>query len=646
MNWTPRYTREATSGSRLASNSPGRIAAFGVLAFLLFAVVFFRLWYLQVLSGESYLAQANQNRVREIKIEAPRGEIVDRSGNRLISNRSSWQVRLDSRRWGVHLGPKGKLVSAPGTGVVIGRIARAVRQPPARLRRNMQRSLIHFSTGPVTVVSDVSMGAVVKIQEQREKFPGVEVEQTYERDYPYGNLAAHLFGYVREISREQLEAGKFEAARQGDRVGQDGLEFKYDRFLRGRDGVQRIQVNAADQSTGSLRGRPTSIGDTLRLTLDLGVQKTGESALRQAASDLPTHGGAFVAMNIQTGSIVGMGSFPTFDPGIFSGPVSPATYKRLTNTDAGAPLTNRAIASSYPAASTFKIVTALAGLRSGLITPSTVVDDGGRIKVGEAYRQNAGGVANGPVDLRQALKVSSDVYFYKLGMDADRKGGDVIQRTAAGLALGKAPPVDIPGATPGLIPTPKWRNRLYEKYKGTKYATDLWTLGNTVNLAIGQGDVQVSPLQMALAYAALGNGGYLVQPHLGAQIEDSRGQVVQEIGVRPRKRISMNEGYRRAILEGLYESANSSGGTSADVFNGFPIKIAGKTGTAQVPGKEDQSWYVALAPYPNPKYVVATTIEQGGFGAASAAPAARLILAKLFNVRQKQKFVRGASSTR
>lgn len=197
-----------------------------------------------------------------------------------------------------------------------------------------------------------------------------------------------------------------------------------------------------------------------------------------------------------------------------------------------------------------------------------------------------------------------------------------------------------------MIPTPKWRDRLYEKYKSAKFATDLWTLGHTVNLATGQGDVQVSPLQMAVVYAALGNGGYLVQLHLGAQVEDSRGGIVQEIDVKPSRRGPIDESSRRAILEGLFEAANSSGGTSVDVFSGFPIKIAGKTGTAQVPGKEDKSWFVALAPYPNPNYVVATTIEQGGFGTETASPVARLILARLLNVRQKQKFVRGSSSTR
>ncbi|MGK2877615.1 MAG: hypothetical protein ACSLFF_03410 [Solirubrobacterales bacterium] len=295
------------------------------------AVVFVRLWYLQVLSGENYLAQADQNRVREIKVEAPRGEIIDRAGKRLTSNRSSWQVRLDSCRRGENLGPKRELVSIPGMGAEVDRIARSLHQSPAVLRKNMQQSLVHSSAGPVTVAADVPLAAVVWIQERREDFPGVEAAQIFERDYPYGDLATQLFGYVREISGEQLKAGKYEAARQGDRVGQDGLEFQYDRFLRGRDGEQRVQVNAADQSTGSLRGTPTTIGETLRLTLDSEVQKVGESAPRRAASDSPNHGGACVAINIDSGSIVGIGRFPTFDPDVFSVPVRPATYKR-TNT--------------------------------------------------------------------------------------------------------------------------------------------------------------------------------------------------------------------------------------------------------------------------------------------------------------------------
>lgn len=644
MSRQPSYTRPA-SHARVPSNSPARVALLGALMLALFALVFFRLWYLQVLSGDRYLAEANANRVRNIKVEAPRGEIVDRNGRRLVVNRESWLVSVDPRRWGVRLDEKAKLETEQGFDPVIRKVAAVLKVPTRRLRENMRRSLVHQAAGGVVAASDVPFRAVVRIEEIQNQFPGVTVEQMFERSYPYGRLAAHLFGHVREIDAEQLKSREFENVAAGSRVGQEGLEQKYDRFLRGRDGKQRIEVDAADQLAGSLKGSPARVGNELRLTLDLGVQQAGEEALRLAANNDPTHGGAFVAMNIESGAILGMASFPSFNPDIYTGMLSPAAYKRLTGAAYGAPLTNRAIASAYPAASTFKPITSLAGLQSGLMTESTTIDDGGRIKVGEAYRQNAGGVANGPVNLRKALKVSSDVYFYKLGMDADRKGGDLIQRWATRLGLGKSPPVDIPGATPGLVPTPKWRNRIYEKYKGTKYATDPWTLGNTVNVAIGQGDLQVSPLQMAVVYAAFGNGGYLVQPHLGSQIED-QGRVVQQIDARPRRRIPMNDEYRRAILEGLFDAANSPGGTSADVFAGFPVKIAGKTGTAQVPGKQDQSWYVALAPYPNPKYVVATTVEQGGFGAAAAAPATRLILAKILNVRQKQKFVRGASATR
>lgn len=193
------------------------------------------------------------------------------------------------------------------------------------------------------------------------------------------------------------------------------------------------------------------------------------------------------------------------------------------------------------------------------------------------------------------------------------------------------------------MPTPQWRNALRRRLKGKPNRPDPWTLGNNVQLAIGQGDLQTNPLQMAIAYAAIANGGYVVRPHLGLRIDNATGQVIQDINQPARRRVAMDPAHRKAILEGLYGAANLPGGTSVDVFAGFPRKIAGKTGTVERPPKADQSWYVALAPYPNPRYVVAVTVEQGGFGAQTAAPAARLILAKLLGVKSKQQFVRGTS---
>jgi penicillin-binding protein 2 len=242
-------------------------------------------------------------------------------------------------------------------------------------------------------------------------------------------------------------------------------------------------------------------------------------------------------------------------------------------------------------------------------------------------------VSNGALALRQALQVSSDVFFYRLGLEANGAGdGHLIQRWAHKLGLGRPTGIDLPGESSGLIPSPEWRNRLFKKH-----LTDRpWSVGDNINLAVGQGDVQVDPLQLAVAYATIANGGYVVKPHLGERVEDSEGRVIQELRTPPRRHLKINPGYRSAILEGLHAAATQPGGTSYPVFKDFKIPIAGKTGTAQKgAGRADQSWYAALAPYPNPRYVVVATFEHGGFGAETAAPAARKILSVLFGVNDK-----------
>lgn len=639
------FYRLAEGGSQgLTSQASLRIAVLGAVALALFAVVFFRLWFLQVLSGDKYLAQANDNRVRDIRVEAPRGEIRDRNGNTLVQNRGSWQVQVDRRKWGIYVGKSHNLVvSDERFTPVLTRLSKVLGEPRSDIKRRMQDSLEELPFASPTAAIDVSYKSVVAIRERQADFPGVEVSQTFERDYPHGAVAAHLFGYVREVSGKQLKSGRFEGAKQNDRVGQDGLELTYDRYLRGRSGTQRIQVDVADRARGRLPGVKPRTGDSLRLTLDLGVQEEGERALRIASGGSNIHGGAFVAMDISDGGILGLGSYPSFDPDVYTGVLKRSTYKQLISKANGAPLTNRAISALYPSGSTFKPITAVACLESGISTSDTVVADGGKIKVGDQTFQNAGGFAYGPVDLVSALKFSSDVYFYTLGQRAGLKGGNVIQKWATRLGIGRPPGIDLPGAVDGLVPTPQWRNEQRRKLKGDPYRPEPWTLGHNIQLAIGQGDLQTNPLQMAIAYAAIANGGYVVRPHLGLRIDNATGQVIQDIDQPARRRVNINPKHRKSILEGLYAAANLPGGTSTDVFSTFPRKIAGKTGTVERAGQQDQSWYLALAPYPNPRYVVAVTVEQGGFGAQTAAPAARLILAKLLGVKGKQQFVRGTS---
>jgi penicillin-binding protein 2 len=330
-------------------------------------------------------------------------------------------------------------------------------------------------------------------------------------------------------------------------------------------------------------------------------------------------------MDVHNGQLLGLGSFPTYDPTVFTEPMTQAQVNALYRDPVTAPLTDRATESYYPTGSTFKIVTALAALEGNVITPSTSIFDGGKLTVGTQSFQNAGGASYGPLTLVPALEVSSDVFFYELGLDMWKT--NQLQDWAAKLGIGKESGLDIPGESEGLVPSKKWRDELAAEGLAEERP---WSAGDNVQLATGQGDLQTNPLQLAIAYAALGNDGTIVTPHVGMEVEDAAGRVLKEFDPKPRRKIKIDPASRMAIMEGLHQAAQGSQGTSYGIFGGFPIEVAGKTGTAQRPPHADQSWYAVLAPYPDPRIVTIVTMEEGGFGAESAAPAALQILEAYF----------------
>jgi penicillin-binding protein 2 len=596
-----------------------RIAILSGIALAMFSIIFFRLWYLQVLSGDRYLAEAQNNQVREIQVHAPRGEILDREGKVLVDNRTALALQVQ---------PQELPASRDARNRVIERLSELIDMTADEIQREIRLQTKELPANPVTLKREVDYPLVYYLQEHQTDFPGVAVERVFVRRYEQGTLGAHIFGYVSEVTAEQLEEPNYQELDPGDLVGQTGLEYQYDSLLRGEDGVTQVQVDALGRPRGEpLSSDPPVTGNNLRTTLDLDVQEAGEAALASFGG-LP---GAFVAMDVQDGEILGLGSYPTFDPSIFTRPsLPPELFKRLSSEQTGAPLSNRAMQGLYPTGSTFKAITATAALEEGLISPETPVSDPGSITVGGIKFANAGGVAHGTVTMPTALQVSSDVYFYKLGIESENAGGEPIQSWASALGLGEATGIDLPAEVDGLIPTPEWRNELY-KDGGTDRP---WSVGDSINLSVGQGDLQTNPLQMAVAYATIGNGGDVVRPHLAQRVEDPSGRVVQEFNPAPPSHVDIAPQYREAIMTGLHSAAMEPGGTSYAVFGGFPVEIAGKTGTAERGLLEDQSWYVALAPYPNPEIVVATTIEQGGFGADAAAPATSQILSAYFG-RQK-----------
>lgn len=590
-----------------------RTAVLGGVAVALFAILFFRLWNLQVLSGDQYLAEANNNRTREYKVIAPRGDILDSAGNVLVDNRTSLALLLNTQ----------KLPSSTAKqNAELTEIGELAHMSLHKVRRTIREQEEVAAGAPITLRRDVGYDLVYYLEENQRRFPGVSVQRVFVRNYPDGSRAAHVLGSVGEVSEEELKAPPYKGLEPGDEVGKEGVEYTYDRYLRGRPGLTRIQVNALGQPTpgGQLVSTPPSPGNNLKLTINSAVQSAGESAL--AARGLP---GAFVTMNVHNGEILGLGSFPTYDPTVFTKPMTQAQVNDLYRSEA-APLADRAIQGLYPTGSTYKIITALAALEGGVITPGTTIVDNGSITLAGQKFQNAGGASYGALTLVPALQVSSDVFFYELGREMWNTGQ--LQRWSQALGIGRPTGLDLPGEAEGLVPSKQWRNQLVKEglAEGRR-----WSVGDNVQLATGQGDLQTSPLQMAIAYAALGNGGTIVTPHVAKEVQDAAGRVLKEFDPKPRRHVKIDPTYQSAILEGLHEAAQAPGGTSYGVFGGFPIEVAGKTGTAQRPPHGDQSWYAVLAPYPNPRIVTVVTIEEGGFGAESAAPAALQILEAFYN---------------
>jgi penicillin-binding protein 2 len=668
-----------------------RVAVLGGIALALFAVIFFRLWFLQVLSGDQYLVEARENRTRDVPIQAPRGDIVDRTGRALVSSRRAIVVQLQPQalpdeeiaaaaEWGQEMtkrlnaartararaerrrrAKRGRKrsrpikvakvkpapIPAPPTAELrqrFARLGRVLGMRPATIQRRAIEQLAVVPYAAVTVRSDVPRAVMNYLKERKETFRGVDVDPVYLRSYPRGSLAAQLLGYVGEIGPAELKQKRNRRVKQGTIIGKAGLEYTYDRYLRGRDGanVLRVDANGRFSSDRPVARHEPIPGRRLRLSLDSRLQKAGQDALAQIGAGLP---GAFVAMNPRDGEVYALGSLPTFDPSLFAKPVSQAKYAELSSDLSGQPLVNRAIAGTYASGSTFKPITSIAALEEGVITPETTLSDPGCITVGNLPKCNAGKVPNGPVNLYRALQVSSDVFYYTMGMDLFRIGGERLQKWSKALGLGHRTGIDLPEEASGLIPGKAWReriNKLEAKCRPGNGGQPCYVigeprdynLGDNANLAVGQGEVSISPLQMAVAYSTIANYGRVPRPHIGLEVQDRIGRPVQKIQPGAARKVKIDRANVDAVLDGLRRAAQEPGGTSTPVFEGWPhdrYSVMGKTGTAQT-AQGDQSWYVAYVDDPKRPIVVAATIERGGWGADRAAPTVCRILRTWYQV--------------
>jgi penicillin-binding protein 2 len=654
-----------------------RVAVVGSFALAMFAIIFFRLWFLQVLSGDQYLRAATVNRVRNIAIAAQRGDILDRSGNVLVDSRQALAVQISPpdlpkspaaqrglyRRLAqvLQLPTRPQRCSVPGVGV------RRLAAVPCDVAK--QLAILPYAN--VTLKTDVPRQVQFYLAERQSQFPSVSVQKVYLRNYPLGGLAAQLFGTVGPINAQEVTQKAYRGISPNAIIGQSGLEAAYDHFLRGTDGAETVQVDSLGQPTGQISQTPPVAGHNLALSLDEKLQRVGQNALQTSLnSNYPANGGAFVAMNPQDGSIYAMGSLPTYNPSVFTSNLSQATYQRLISKTNNYPLINRAIDSAGPTGSTFKPITATAALQSGNWTTGSIYDDTGSFCTSPGVcRHNAGNASNGPIDLVNAIRVSSDTFFYNLGARTNvpnpltQPRGGPLQTWARRFGIGQPTGVDLPGELQGTLPSPAWRAHRDQleldcehatgPYKGKPKHANCgiadgrpWSMGDNINLAVGQGDVQATPLQLAVAYSAVANNGTIVRPHVGLSIRTQDGTVLQNINPPPSRHININPLYLETIRAGLRAAASQPGGTSADVFAKFPEQVYGKTGTAQYNGQPDYSWYACFVPASatTKPIVVVVHVEQGGFGAVAAAPVARQILSQWF-FGKPGPYVVGSSKT-
>ena len=632
---------------RLTSQLGLRIAILGVIVLGVFAVLFLRLWALQVLSSQRYLSDALNNQLRSIRIDAPRGPILDRNGKLLVTNVVANTVLL----WPAQL-PK-----LAGRDTELRRLSAVLRVPMEEIEAKIKARAGDPLT-PVTLQVAVHEDQVAYLLEHKAEFPGVDLSKTHLRRYLAEALATHVLGYVGEISPEQLKRLRKEGYNAGDTIGHAGVEATYDRYLRGTPGLARLQVDSLGRSrTAPEVRRIAEPGNAIRLTIDISLQRAAERALRYgigiAREDghWAANGGAIVAMDPNTGAILALATNPTYKPGVWVGRPDAQELAPLldpeTAKDANYPGLNRVTDVTYPAGSVFKPVTALAAMKENIVSPYDPLQCTSEYVVrgetgeGQVFK-NWDPYVNEPMTMSQALAASCDTYFYQLGYTfygLPENRGHPLQDWARKFGIGELTGIDIGPESPGLLPTPEWRQETFEDE-----IDRIWKPGDSIQLAIGQKDLLVTPLQMTRFYAMVANGGKVVTPHVVADVEEpgdnrSAPKVLRRFTPAVPQSSGLDPATLAVVRDGLYQATHAANGTATSVFGSYPVSIAGKTGTAEkvvhLPGYDglmDQSWWCGYAPSENPTISVCALIENGGHGGTAAAPAALKVFEHFFKL--------------
>jgi len=562
-----------------------------------FLVLLGQLWYLQVLEGARFRELSEKNRIRVRLAAAPRGVLFDRNGIALVDNRPAFTLSLIPRE-----------MENPQT--VLARLAVLLNIPYADLAETLER-VPPDSFMPVRVRRGLTLEEVTRVEEWKLDLPGVAVEVEPQRAYSASRFAAHLLGFVREASEEQIRQGRY---RRGDMVGQSGLERLLDRYLRGRDGGERVEVDALGRPGQVVRRQEPAPGAHVVTTVDWRIQEVVERAMS-------AHAGAALVMDPRTGDILALTSSPAFDLDQFTGPLGRDAWLRLVR-DPQAPLLNRALQGQYPPGSLFKVVVAAAGLQEGSLTPMDHVFCNGEFHLGGRTFKDWKEEGHGQVDLHRALIQSCNVYFYRAGL---KVGAEVLTRYAKAFGLGALTRIALPGERPGLVPS----LHVTRGHRGWA-----WQAGDTVNLSIGQGELLVTPLQVARLMAAVANGGILWKPRLVQRVEQPDGKLVYSASSEMNGYVELAPAVWEFLRRSLWGVVNEGGTGAAARVPG--LDVAGKTGTAQIVAKSDaargqeHAWFAAYAPANDPQFVVVVLVEHGGRGGQVGAPIARRIFQGIF----------------
>lgn len=611
----------------------------GVIALALFSALFARLWYLQVAATSEYAAAAQSNSVRVVNEPPIRGRILDAKGRPLVDNRIANVITIDRK------------LSDEKRRLVVDRLAELLGQPADTIRKKLADPRVSPYTA-VPVAVDVTYDQLAYVSEHREDFPGVRAEPLAIRRYPEGSIAAHVLGYVGEINEAELTAqppaGHYEL---GDTIGKAGIELTFESDLRGEPGTDRVEVDAAGRVVRTLSTERPKPGKDVKLTLDLDVQKVAEDSLVQglaaahATQDksdkkrfrtLAAPAGSVVVLDATNGSVVAMASYPTYDPNAFSNGIPTPTWEAFNDPASHYPLVDRAVSGQYAPGSTFKLISAMAGLNGQVISENKTIDDRGRYSYPtdpDRYFSNDNNARYGRVSLARAITVSSDVFFYTIGGDLyyKQKHGlplaDALQDTAREYGFGKVSGIGLPNEATGRVPDAAWKAKVHtDRPEAFPYPD--WLPGDSILSAIGQGDMLVTPIQLANAYATFANGGTLREPRLASEVQIAGGKKIRDLA--PINRAIVGTPGRGTLLTGLTGVAEDEKGTAARVFAGFPKgSVAGKTGTAQVQGKQPTSLFVGMTPAAAPRYVVLAVIEEGGYGSETAGPIVRRVMQHL-----------------